>query len=170
MLEAVESNKEVFFDRRKVEAMVRAHAETTAEKTATFLKNWFQSLGFEKLIAMPSAFYIELSAILRISEWQSSICLTELGSSFEDAEILWLDLLRHVVENTVDFESTRKDFASQLSKKTLSVYVSHCSATALHDLGVDVAINSHFNDDLLDLMADLLWANRHISTSEVQHV
>jgi hypothetical protein len=172
MLATAESHEEVYIDRRKVEAMVTAHAESTAEKTVTFLKNWFQSLGFQKPIALPRAFYIELSAILRISEWQSSTCLKQLGNSFEDAETLWNDLVRRVMENTVQFESAHEDFALQLSRKTLSVYVSQCSATAWNDLGVDVAINSHFNDDFLELMAEFLWANRHqsLSTSEVQHV
>ena len=172
MLVAVEYDKSKLFDLRKVEVMVTAHAESTAEKTATFLRNWFQSLGFQKPIALPSSFYIEFSAILRISEWQSSKCMKELGNSFPDADELWHDLLSHFIENTVNFDFTRKDYALQLSSKTLSVYMSHCSATALPDLGVDIAISSHCNDDLLDLMADFLWQNRHLSlsTSEVQHV
>ena len=172
MLGAVEYDKEKLFDLRKVEAMVTAHAEVTAEKTVRFLRAWLQTFGIEKPIALPMSFSIELSAILRISEWQSSKCMKELGNSFPDADKLWHDLLRHFMENTVNFEFTRKDYALQLSVKTLSVYMSHCSATALPDLGVDVAISSHCNDALLDLMADFLWQNRHLSPSsnEVQNV
>ena len=75
------------------------------------------------------------------------------------------------MNNAGDFENTRNVYATQLSNKCLSAYTSHCATSAMQELGVDIVVKGPSDDALLDLLADLLWQNRHLSqtTSEVQH-
>ena len=146
-----------------VEAAAR-RAEQMAERTGEFLR----ALGLAPSkpsgspFSLPGEFLLELAAILQRADWQASGMSDsldeELSPAFDDLRQLLVRLFQRP-ESFQGGDNCAQN--ARLSQQTLRLWLERFAWTSPELLECDMLLGDLNDDDLVDRLAEVLWARRH---------
>jgi hypothetical protein len=151
-----------------LQAMI-VDARWMADLACEFVRRWFDGAEPKSASRFPAEFLLEVSAVLRIADWQRSDIAKELAISFPPADELLIQLLGRLADDPYSFSYDPDHCPSPLSREVMRIWFERCSWTGLRILNADVAVDRTHLDLQVDLLTELLWACRHIKSTRNHH-
>lgn len=140
-----------------------------ADLASEFLVRWFDEPRSKSALRFPAEFLLELSAVLRIADWQRSEVAKELEITFPPADELLIQLLDRLADDPYSFSYDPNHCPAPLSREVMVVWFERCSWTGLKLLKADVAVDRRHPELQIDLLAELLWTCRHLKSTRKHH-
>jgi hypothetical protein len=144
-------------------ATITQHAVCDADSVGLFITELFGIVGREKGLArvqlrFPAWFLLELAAVLRLLAWEQDGVLMGLVARFPP----WREALSHVFARLA--ASTRKSTErgdTPILLGVIGLLVEHFAWTGQADLGAEFILGEAEEDDLVNAVAEFVWAHRH---------
>lgn len=140
-----------------------------ADLASAFLRRWFDEPESKTALRFPAEFLLEMTAVLRIADWQRSDLAKELEIVFPPADELLIQLLDRLADNPYSFSYDPDHCPAPLSREIMVVWFERCSWTGSKILNADVVVDRTHLDLQVDLLTELLWACRHIKSTRNHH-
>jgi hypothetical protein len=139
--------------------MVRAitrHAEREADLTAAFLRA--TGLYQSEPPKLPAAFLLELGAMLELGFWEREGLRRHLDVDLPTCREAAEQLAARCRKGPKEFDDPD---AAPLSLQVLRVWTEHFAWDGPELLDAEVVLGDANEDDLIDILAEFVWTNRH---------
>jgi hypothetical protein len=138
-------------------------SEVLAIFTGEYLRLWCRGLKVRAPKKWPARFLLDLSAILELDLWQRSPVVPAGLTEFPAAESLLDELWNNFFGGTYATacgEPTQSPLQLALSR---AWYESSCWASLPLGAPLGIAASDCSDEEMLDLLAELLWQHRHLA-------
>ena len=146
-----------------IEAATR-RAEEMAQRTGEFLRalGWAPPKPTDPPMYLPGEFLLELAAILQRADWQESGLADSIDEELPPALDDLRQLLDRLVQRPDSFQSGNSGAENaRQSRETLRLWLQRFAWTGPELLDCDVMLGDLGDDELVERLAEVLWAHRH---------
>lgn len=138
-----------------VRAVVR-HAHRRAEWTIVALDA--TGLFESEAPQLPAGFLLELSAVVELAVWEHHGLREHLDVDLPTSQEALANLAARTLKGPTAFEGPNP---APLSSRVLQVWVERFAWDGPELLGADVVVGDFDDDELVEVLAELIWTNRH---------
>ena len=151
-----------------VEAASR-RAEQMAQQTGEFLRDLglLPAKAINEPIYLPGEFLLELTAILQRADWEEGGVTDSIDEKLSPAQDDLHQLLDRLIHQPDSFQGGEAGIENaRLSQQTLRLWLERCAWAGPELLESDVVLGDLDDEELVERLAELLWAHRHGSHAD----
>jgi hypothetical protein len=107
-------------------------------------------------VRLPAWFLLELAAAMRLWIWEHHGIRLHLEAGLPPAAEAFRAVFRRLREPNNDATG----MLAPLSASVLNLFIQHFAWSGLQDLGADLVLSEADDDELVDILANLIWSHR----------